>query len=117
MAFLLLLIAGIFLFSFIGVIWLIKRTGKLERELEELRRTITNLTAAGSVSIPPKLPEIQAAEAPEAREAAPVKIPEKVPVVTSELPAKQAIETFASPMRASRPEPGPIAAFIKSGNY
>ena len=117
MAFLLLLIAGIFLFSFIGVIWLLKRTGKLERELEELRRTITNLTVASSVSIPPKLPEIQAAETPEAREAPPVKMPEKVPAVTSELPAKKAIETFASLKRASRPEPGPIAAFIKSGNY
>jgi uncharacterized membrane protein len=58
--FLLVLIIGAFLFSFFGVIWLLKRTGKLGREMEELRRDLKAARQTLVESMKPPAPHSEA---------------------------------------------------------
>ncbi|MDR2211533.1 MAG: DUF2339 domain-containing protein [Spirochaetaceae bacterium] len=96
MAFILGIIA-IFLFSFFGVIWLLKRTGNINTELKKLRQDISALRNSMTAPCP-------------AKAAGTVEIKPAAEAVPSPPPA---LET--KPAAVSRSGAG-IAAFIHSGN-
>ena len=103
--FLLILIIGVFIFSFIGVIVLLVRTSRQEESLKRLRRLVERLQE----NMPAPAAEAERSKPPEATAPSPVdEITPLVPV--GEAAVSAPLKETAAPVAAEREEPGKTAA-------